>query len=149
MKKITLILSFLLFANSNVFAQKRKFKEKIRAYKIAYLTEQLDLTENEAVKFWPVYNAYDKRVQEIRHQERYNFFKKIKEAGGIDEISETEAEKIAKEAIALELEDEKITREFYLKLPSILTYKKILKLEMAEKSFHRKLLRKYRDRPRH
>ena len=49
----------VVFITSSVFSQKRgENKEKIKALKIAYLTEKLDLSSNEAEKFWPIYNKH-------------------------------------------------------------------------------------------
>lgn len=46
-------------------------KDKIRAAEIAYLSQKLDLTPEEAQKFWPLYNKYAKEVETLiaeRHQ---------------------------------------------------------------------------------
>lgn len=147
MKKIITLFILSLFISSSVFAQKtyRKGKEKIRAYKIAHITEELGLTEAEAQKFWPVYNKYDNRIVELRHGEEYKLRKEIKEAGGIDALSDKRAKQIALKMIALEKEEQKITVEFYNKLQKILSYKKIIKLDYAEHNFRRKLLRKYKS----
>ncbi|WP_343671361.1 hypothetical protein [Chitinophaga sp.] len=40
-----------------------EIKDKIRAAEIAYLAQKLDLTPDEAQKFWPVYNQYTKEVE--------------------------------------------------------------------------------------
>ena len=146
MKKITYILTFFLFVNTTTFAQKKHFKNKIRTYKIAYLTEQLDLTENEAEKFWPIYNQYDKKINELRAESKFKLKKQIIKAGGVDALSDKEAEEIALKMFALEREMHKLTDDLYVKLPTVLSYKKVIKLEMAERDFHRKLLRKYRDK---
>ena len=38
---------------------------KIQALEIAYLTKQLDLTPDEAEKFWPVFNKYREEVKGV------------------------------------------------------------------------------------
>ena len=40
--------------------------EKFSAYKIGFLTKKLNLTSNEAEKFWPVYNDFEKKRNQIR-----------------------------------------------------------------------------------
>ena len=61
MKKIIIYIPVFLFCSLSIFAQKkRESREKIRTLKIAYVTEKLNLTENEAQKFWPIYNTYNK-----------------------------------------------------------------------------------------
>jgi CTP-dependent riboflavin kinase len=43
---------------------------KIKAYQIAYLTEKLKLTPEEAQKFWPVFNRYEDEIRITRIQNR-------------------------------------------------------------------------------
>ncbi len=40
--------------------------DKIEALRIAYITQQLNLTPEEAQKFWPVYNSYKNDLQTMR-----------------------------------------------------------------------------------
>lgn len=70
MKKIYAL--FILIALSLFFhppasqAQKggdTEIKDRIRAAEIAYLAQKLDLTPDEAQKFWPLYNQYTKEVE--------------------------------------------------------------------------------------
>ena len=43
---------------------KKEWKEKIKAEKVAYLTDYMDLTSAEAQKFWPVYNQAESEKME-------------------------------------------------------------------------------------
>ena len=55
-----LTLIFVLFFSFSLSAQVNKeSREKIKTLKIAYITEQLNLTAKEAQDFWPIYNTYD------------------------------------------------------------------------------------------
>ncbi len=49
-------------ANTNNNAQ------DIETLKIAFISKQLDLTPDEAQKFWPVYNQYSKELKQMRQQ---------------------------------------------------------------------------------
>ncbi len=66
MKKLYL---FILFAaiTGNAIAQEEVPSEKkqqdIEALKIAFISKELDLTPDEAQKFWPVYNQYSKELK--------------------------------------------------------------------------------------
>ena len=154
MRKITYIALafFLLSMSTNAQFKKpgernpKKIQAKIKALKIAHLTEQLDLTEKEAQQFWPIYNSYDKKMMIFRHQERKNIKKKIEDLGGVDKLSEKEAKAISEKIIDLEKSIFQTKQAFFDKVSNVLSYKKILKLEIAEKDFHRKLLRKYRGK---
>ncbi|MEL7588220.1 MAG: hypothetical protein AAGU19_16040 [Prolixibacteraceae bacterium] len=56
MKKIITTLT-LFFILSGGFAQPGKHEdfEKYKALKVSYMTEQLELTPQEAQQFWPIY----------------------------------------------------------------------------------------------
>ena len=60
-----LILSFGI----RVFAQQHEDQksQKIQALYIAYITRELQLTETEAQKFWPLHNQFDSELKSI-HQ---------------------------------------------------------------------------------
>ena len=63
MKKYLLILIIILGSLSVTKAQVPG--EKIQSLKIAFITQKLQLTPDEAQKFWPVYNEYDNEVRGI------------------------------------------------------------------------------------
>lgn len=41
---------------------------KLEAYKIAYLTNRLNLSTTEAQKFWPIYNKYTSEIKQVKAQ---------------------------------------------------------------------------------
>lgn len=69
MKKILFIVSLVLGSISTVFAQDPGDDagkgQKIQALYVAYITQQLKLTESEAQKFWPVHSQYDAEIKAI------------------------------------------------------------------------------------
>lgn len=146
MKKITLILVFTLISTSSNAQFKKEMREKIRTYKIAFLTEKLALTESEAEKFWPVYNNFDKKMVQLRREEHMGIRKKIKKLGGLDNISDKQAKEIIEKMHYLAEERTKTKNIFFKKISTIIPYKKILHLEIAEHEFNRKLMRKLRGR---
>jgi Skp family chaperone for outer membrane proteins len=143
MKKLITFICISFICVLSISAQGRKGKEKIKALKISYLTEQLALTSDEAQKFWPIYNNYDNE----QHCLRDDFKEKIKKAlKTIESISEKDAEELtnAKLAIDKQLYDSKKT--FIKKIKEVISYKKILQLQVAEMEFGRKLMSRYRHK---
>ena len=76
MKKI-LLYTILLFIYSKNFAQdskqteiemqdKSKNAHTIDALKVAYITKELNLTLEEAQKFWPVYNEFTSEIKKAK-----------------------------------------------------------------------------------
>lgn len=71
MKKFVLLLSLLFSSFTGLHAQddNNQRGEKIEALKIAFITQKLDLTTDEAQKFWPVYNQYEQEIRNIKGAE--------------------------------------------------------------------------------
>ena len=67
MKQFLLVL--ILFTGSISFAKaqdlREKRTEKIQALKIAFITQKLELTSDEAQRFWPVYNRYETDIKQV------------------------------------------------------------------------------------
>ena len=65
-----LVLIFILSVNSFtiVSAQndnREQRTEKVQALKIAFITQKLELTSDEAQRFWPVYNRYETEIRQV------------------------------------------------------------------------------------
>ena len=58
MKKILLYI-FIMLTMHTAFSQNG---ERLQALKIAYITKKLDLSPDEAQRFWPVYNQYSAEI---------------------------------------------------------------------------------------
>lgn len=146
MKKITYILIILfLFAGFSITAQDKKGShDKIKALKVAYLTEQLELSPDEAAKFWPIYNKYDKKLMELRFSEGIRIKNEVKELGGVDALNDKQAKEITKDFLALDETTHETMTEFSKELLKVLSYKKFLKLKEAENDFKRKLIKRLR-----
>lgn len=151
MKK-TLIFGLLLLAAAVVAqpkmgdrAELEKKKEKIEAIKVAYLTEELELTVAESQAFWPVYNELQNKEQELREQQRSS----LKKLAG-DEPSEKEVEKMLYSFADTHIAIEELRKSYLDDFIEVIGAKKTAKLMRAEKEFGRKMMERMRgkDRPR-
>ncbi len=93
MKKYLLILTMLLGALPMAFAQENQpgddaaRQEKIQALYVAYVTQQLQFTPDEAQKFWPVHAQFTNELKGVRkdlpeldkQQQHLNIKKKYQE----------------------------------------------------------------------
>ena len=78
MKKIITFICISFFCILSFKAQGKKgSREKIKALKVAYLTEQLNLTSSEAEKFWPIYNRFEKERYKLYYVKRSEIKKRI------------------------------------------------------------------------
>lgn len=69
MKRLLPIL--FLICTLSVFSQERD-GGRIEALKIAYLTKKLNLSPQEAQRFWPVYNKYASELRQTRIEQNRN-----------------------------------------------------------------------------
>ncbi|WP_461533636.1 hypothetical protein [Sinomicrobium sp.] len=136
-----LALTVLLLFCVAGMAQEKSKREQFKALKVAYITEKLSLSSEEAEKFWPVYNSYYDKISALRRREYKGVRKKIRQ-NGIDNISEQEAEKLLSELEAIEYENYQEDIKLTKKLKGIIPTTKILLLKKAEKDFNRALLHK-------
>ncbi len=69
MIKTLFLLFFLLLHGYFCTAQDDDGKDKdIEAVRMAYITNQLKLSPEEAQKFWPVFNSYTKEIRQARKE---------------------------------------------------------------------------------
>lgn len=71
MKKIILLVLISLgvvATNAQNRPEKKFNKNNIEALKVAYITRQLNLTPEEAQKFWPVHNMYFEELKKTRRE---------------------------------------------------------------------------------
>jgi hypothetical protein len=67
MKKLLFTIAFasmftIAFAQEDPSELTEKKQQNIEALKVAFISKELDLTPEEAQKFWPVYNQYSKEM---------------------------------------------------------------------------------------
>lgn len=147
MHKKTYILTFILalIISLQTFSQQRRgSSKKIKALKVSFITEKLELTSQEATKFWPVYNKFEKERYKLYHVKRSEIRKRIEGLGGIEHITEKQAEDFTKDMLALDKANYDTNVRYQKALKKVISYKKIVKLQMAERDFNRQMIKRYR-----
>ena len=147
MKPDKILCGFFLLVTFISFAQ-RGFKEKreqIKSLKVAYITDQLELTPDEAAKFWPLYNAFDDKQTELRQEKLRAYLDRLN-GGDIDKLTDKEASGLLIQMENTEDELYQGRKKFIANLKVVLSPKKIIRLKKAEEGFNRRLLRQYRDK---
>ncbi|OYQ41527.1 sensor of ECF-type sigma factor [Flavobacterium cyanobacteriorum] len=144
--KIKILLPLLCLLSITATAQDGKEKrEQVKALKVSFFTLQLNLTSDEAAKFWPVYNAYEEKVYSLRHNRLRPLIKSIDQTG-VDKVSEKEALAYVDQIQDIEREIFNARQKLVTDLKPIIGPIKLLKLKKAEDDFNKKLLSKYKER---
>jgi type I site-specific restriction-modification system R (restriction) subunit len=123
----------------------RKKKEQIKSLKVAFITSELSLTSEEAAKFWPLYNAFEDKQQDIKKQKLKGYLDRLDD-DSLDKLSDKEAATMLSQMESSEDELYQAKKKFVASLNGVISPLKILKLKRAEEKFNRKLLQQYRDR---
>jgi hypothetical protein len=132
------ILIFVLCTSFNLFPQGGEKKEKIEALRVAFITQQLNLTPDESQKFWPVYNEYQDKIKAARREFRMipnNF------------TTDKEAQDFLDGELLLKQRELSLYKEYYEKFKKILPLKKVAQLRQAEEEFKKALLQQLKGKP--
>jgi len=112
--------------------------ERIEQLKIAFLTEKLRLTSEEAQRFWPVYNQYTQEQETLFAMMRKN----KKEQPDIESMTDAQADDIINKQFEFEQRMLDLRKKYQIEFKKVLSPKKVAILYHAEKQFRNKLKEK-------
>ncbi|MDB4015134.1 hypothetical protein N9483_02105 [Flavobacteriaceae bacterium] len=137
----------LALASSSMWAQKSEKKmsfERLKALKINFIIEQVDLNTEEESFVWGAFEQHESDVRKQYHKKmrklRYNNFKET------EDLSESQAAVALDSIYHLRKLKEELDQAFLEKLKTKLTAKQILEIHIAEEKFHRKMVHRSRER---
>lgn len=139
----TILFSLLLFGgifNQSVLAQRGG--EKMKQLRIAFITEKLDLTVEEAQQFWPIYNAHEDKRMALDKKIRQNF-QALKSAG--ESVSETELLKRISDISVARAELAELDKKYVEDCLPVIGTAKCARLLAAEEEFKREVLRRLKE----
>lgn len=141
----TFSVFFLVLLTVITFAQPNKGRckhnEQIKAQKIAYLTNKLDLTVQEAQAFWPIFNEYEKKKDALFASENELEQKMINS----NNLSDKEMSELTDRYIELQKAKANLTAEYHLKFKKVLPPQKMMILYTSSRMFKRELLKQLRN----
>lgn len=143
-----IVIMFGLLVNANVifaqvnsaddFSKKERFREKLEAQRIAYITNKLDLSSDESIKFWPVYNEYAKKRLEVRRENR-----DLRKGKGSDQMDSRNS---VDDQLAMQEKELQLKRDYYGKFKQLLPERKLIRLEEVEKEFNMEVIKTLREK---
>ena len=143
MKKLLTILLLSLATLASAQDMEKRV-ERIKALRVAFFSDKLDLTTEEAQKFWPVFNQYDEKHSGLQRQKRQLMFKLRRE--NTSSLSDKETLKLMEQDEQLETEIQNNRRQLAKDLQGIIPNQKILMLRQLEIEFKTKLLDQMKNR---
>lgn len=139
-----IILVAILMLQLSAFAQKPHMEDdKIKQLRIAFISEELELTSAEGQSFWPVFNDFEKQKKEHNDQLKETKSEvKGKKANPSKQQVEDSIRQTAEIRVAMAKSEEK----YMLDCLEILGPDKTMRLGRAERKFKKALLDKAKDR---
>ncbi|MCW3807286.1 hypothetical protein [Plebeiibacterium marinum] len=138
---IILFLSIHIFSWGQQFSREEKI-ERLKAQKVAFITNKLNLSTEEAQAFWPVYNDFFKKREGLARQKKQitldlqnNWMK----------YSSEKKTELADSLINFRLKEAKLEQAYHQKFKSILSIDKVIKLYNSEQQYKNYLLTQIRN----
>jgi hypothetical protein len=132
-------ISLLVFACK---PKQEKSEEKLKEEKVAFFNQKLDLTTQESEDFWPVYNEYWKRKNQIYDDKRTAMKYCSK---NIDRMTNEEIIKYADMYINFQKQESELLIEFNEKFKKVLPPKKVFLLYKTDYEFKTYLLQQIKN----
>jgi polyhydroxyalkanoate synthesis regulator phasin len=121
-----------------------EMRDKIKALAIAHITKALDLSTEEAQRFWPLYNEVKNeraKLEKVKKQ----LIRKLESE--FDNMTEKQASSYVDQMVALDKRIGGTNLDYkHDDIIKVIGAKRFLKLKKAEMDFRRKMIREYRDR---
>jgi Spy/CpxP family protein refolding chaperone len=147
MKKVFSVLCALAVFAAGAFAQGPQrpgqpprrggddngWRERVRSEKVAFLTQEIDLSESEAQVFWPIYNEIQKAQRESFDAVRAAY--EAMEKGVADKKTGKEMEKLVQAYIDAKDKSDGIETKYLNKLLKALPAEKVARYYVAEEKF--------------
>jgi len=105
--------------------------QKVKADKKLLVANNMDLTDAESRKFWPIYDAYQKDLDQVNHKLGQTI-KDYADAFNKGPIQDNTAKKLLNEALSIEEQENKIKRTYAEKLEKVLPYSKVARYIQIE-----------------
>ncbi len=113
--------------------------EKIESARVAFLTNRLNLTPEQAQQFWPIYNEYDAKRRTIRKR----MAGKGKEMAT---LSDAQLPAAINDVFAARQDELNLDKEYVAKFQKVVSLRQVMVLYRSERDFTKFLLRKLEER---
>lgn len=137
MKKVIFVLLIMVSMPGIKSSAQNTNLEKLNNYKIGFFTKKLNLTSEEAEKFWPVYNEYQVQRNQIQLEKM-----KINRTFNQNEssLSDKQLEEMGDRYVDLLVQESGLAVTFHKKLKTVLSPAKVIMYYQAENQYKLQLL---------
>ncbi|GAA4210667.1 hypothetical protein GCM10022289_38390 [Pedobacter jeongneungensis] len=140
--KNLLFVALMFLLPTTLLAQRPK-GEEIESLKIAFFTQKLDLSPEEAKIFWPIYNDMQEEQNALR-KERMQKMISFRKTTEIDNLTDAQVQSLITSEFDFKQKDLNLDKKYYNKLKSSLPIKVVGKFYRAQEGFKRELLNRFK-----
>lgn len=137
MKSFHIITVLCLFLAFNLQGQ----SDKLESARIAYITQKLDLSPEEAEKFWPLYNEFSKERTALQRE-----YLKARQQYRKGQLTEEESKDLLQLGLRIKEREVQLERKYAERLNKVVSNRQLVALRKAEDDFKRLLLERLKDR---
>ncbi len=131
----------LLFCTLSAVAQDQEAMKKIESARIALITERLNLTPEQAEKFWPLYREYTQQRQSLRKE-----FQSLRRDSEDRQLTDEESKEVLQKGLNLKERQLELDKNYTDKLGTVITSNQILLLRKAEDDFKQMIIKRLENR---
>ncbi|HKT33495.1 MAG TPA: hypothetical protein VJR03_01605 [Nitrospira sp.] len=106
-------------------------KQKLKADKKLLVAGNMDLSDADAKKFWPIYDAYQKDLEQVNHK-LASTIKEYADAFNKGPIADNTAKKLLNDVLSTEEQETRLKRTYAEKLEKVLPYSKVARYIQIE-----------------
>jgi len=135
-KGLIFLMLIVMLPSIRLTAQNSNF-EKLNAYRIGFFTKKLNLTSQEAEKFWPVYNEYQKQKNLIQ-VDKISIIREFNQSEST--MSDNQLSNMGDKLIADITQESALAVTLHKKLKEVLPPGKVIRFYQAENQYKAQLL---------
>lgn len=144
-----ILINLLFLATASFIARSQdvdavrdpKAQEKIKAARIAFITDRLELSPEEAERFWPIYREFSTKRQALKQQ-----FDQARKNPDPKKTPEQHENGLVELGFQLKQQELDLEKEYSHRILTVIPAHKLMELKRAEDDFRRLLLQQIQQR---
>ncbi|QIX60161.1 hypothetical protein FY528_01420 [Hymenobacter lutimineralis] len=142
LKYLTLALTLLILplASEAQTGRRGERLSQLENAKIAYLTDKLALTQDQAQRFWPVYNEYSDKRRDLNRRQRQL------RTDNPDALTDQQLRDNIRQVLALRQQEVDLEKDYVERFQKVISLRQTARLFIAERQFTKEVLQRVADR---
>ena len=109
--------------------------------KIAFITNRVTLTQDQAQRFWPLYNEFSDRRRDLNRSGR------LLRRDATDGLTDQQIRETFTQSFALRQQELNLEKEYFEKFQKVISLRQVAQLFQAERDFTKEVIKRVAGRP--